>query len=118
MAILATQFPIYQPAMRIIDSITNAFPAAVTTSFDHQYITGTIVRLYVPLGFGMVQANEKEGTITVTGATTFTVDIDTTQMDPFTTPPVFPEDRQSAQVVPTGEISSTLLAATRNVLPY
>lgn len=118
MAILATQYPIYKPAMRIITDITNAFPASVTTSFDHLYITGTIVRLYVPTGFGMVQANHLQGLITVTGDTTFTIDIDTTYFDVFAAPVVFPYDRQSSMVVPIGEDNSILLAATQNVLPY
>lgn len=86
MAILATQFPVYQPAMRIISSITNADPAVVTTTFNHQYQSGLIVRLNVPLGYGMQQANQLYGPIMVTGDTTFTIDIDTTFFDPLVVP--------------------------------
>lgn len=118
MAILAIERPTYQPAMRIIETITNANPAVVTTTFDHNYLSGTIVRLLFPLGYGMEQAHELQGVITVTGDTTFSIAIDTTFFSPFTTPATFPEDRQYPQVVPIGEVSSTLRAATRNVLPY
>ena len=45
MAIQAYPFPVFQPAMRVISSITNGFPAVVTTTFDHQYISGTVMRL-------------------------------------------------------------------------
>lgn len=108
--------PRYQPAMRIVTAITNANPAAVTTSFDHDYNTGMIVRLYVPKGYGMLQADRLEGTITVTGTTTFTIDIDTTLFDSFTTPGGSPWYINSySQVVPTGEINSTIANATRNV---
>jgi hypothetical protein len=41
------------------------------------------MRLNIPKGYGMQQANQLQGEITVTGDTTFTIDIDTTQMDPF-----------------------------------
>jgi hypothetical protein len=116
MPILALTDPMYQPAMRIITNITNGNPAIVTTSFDHNYLTGTIVCLYVPNGFGMVQANELTGTIIVIGNTTFTIDINTLPFDVFTIPVTFPEDRQSCQVVPIGENNNMLTAATDNIL--
>lgn len=118
MATLAVANPIYQPAMRIIDSITNTYPAVVTTTFDHQYISGTIIRLIIPLGYGMTQANQLFGSITVTGDTTFEIDIDTTSFDAFAAPASYPEDQQYAQCVPIAEDNDTLLAATQNVLPY
>ena len=69
MAILATQYPVYQPAMRIVTAITNANPAVITTSFAHQYDTGLIVRFVIPLGFGMYELNQKQGTIIVINKT-------------------------------------------------
>lgn len=118
MAVLAIQRPVFKPAMRIISAITNSFPATVTTSFDHNYVTGTIVRLNIPPGFGMLQANQLIGPVTVTGDTTFTIPIDTTYFDVFATPATFPQSYQHAQVTPVGEINSLLTEATRNVLPY
>lgn len=118
MAILANTRPIYQPAMRIISSITNDFPALVTTTFNHQYSTGMIIRLNIPQGFGMQEANQLYGPITVTGDTTFTIDIDTTNMDPYEAPTDFPFSYQYGQTTPMAEINSTILYATRNILPY
>lgn len=115
MPILAIEDPRYQPAMRIISAFTNANPAVITTSFDHDYITGTIVRLKIPDGYGILQANNLEGTITVTGNTTFTIDIDSTGFDVFAVPATFPDSYQHPQVVPTGEINSILTAATDNI---
>lgn len=116
--ISAYQFPVFKPAMRIISAITNGFPATVTTTFDHGYISGTIVRLDIPPGFGMVQANQQFGPITVTGNTTFTIPIDTTFYDAFAAPSTFPENYQQAQCVPIGENNDILTAAVQNVLPY
>lgn len=118
MAILAIQNPTYKPAMRVISAITNANPAAITTTFDHNYVTGTVVRLHIPPGYGILQANELFGEITVTGDTTFTIDIDTSTFDAYTTPASFPENKQYAQVVPIGENNSILTASVQNVLPY
>jgi len=118
MAILAIANPTYKPSMRIISAITNAFPAAITTTFNHNYVTGTVVRLFVPAGYGMLEAHELFGPITVTGDTTFTVKIDTTNFGVYITPSGFPDNAQYAQVVPIGEINSILTAATENALPY
>jgi len=115
----ANPLPTFQRAMRVISAITKANPAAVTTTFAHQYATGDIVRIDVPLGFGMQQINQQTGTITVTGSTTFTITIDTTSYDAFVVPS-FPvgQAHQDAQVVPVGEINANLQSATQNVLPY
>jgi len=118
MAILAVESPTIQPAMRIISDLSNGNPATVTTTFAHDYVTGTIVRLFLPSGYGMDQANQQQGTITVTSTTQFTIDIDTTLFEAFTTPVDFPETQQYPQVVPIGEINSILSAAAENVLPY
>jgi hypothetical protein len=104
--------------MRVIAAITNANPTEVTTTFAHQYITGTIVILDLPVSSGMQQINQKFGPITVTGLTTFTIPIDSTQYDLFMIPASFPPTYQDAQVIPFGENNDMLRAATKNVLPY
>ncbi len=113
----AYRFPTFQPAMRLVVAITNAAAAQVTTSFEHNYETGDIVRLIVPDGYGMVQVNGLKGTIEVNSPTTFLIDIDTTYFDPFVIPPdPSPQVITVAQVVPIGEVNSKLTQATRNVL--
>lgn len=111
--------PIYQPAMRLIAAITTENPAEVTTTFAHQYETGLVVRLDIPQACGMPQANGQTGAITVTADTTFLIDIDSTNYQPF----VIPDDPPPyvnicAQVVPVGEVNEQLDQATRNVLPF
>jgi hypothetical protein len=119
----AQQFPVFQRAMRNILSITQAQNALITTTFDginpgnHQYSTGLIARLYVPDGFGMVQANHLEGVVTVINDTQFTMPIDSTNFDVFVVPSFQPGAFGTpAQVVPVGEINSILTESTQNVL--
>ena len=121
----AQPFPVFQRAMRNILSITQDENALVTTTFDgvnpgnHQYSTGLIARLYVPAGFGMVQANQLSGAITVVNDTQFTIAINTTTFDAFVVPDYRPGAFGTpAQVVPIGEVNSILTEATQNVLPY
>lgn len=118
-------YPMFQRAMRNILSITNAENTLVTTTFDginpgkHQYSTGLIVRLFIPYGFGMVQANELYAPITVVNDTQFTMPIDTTNFDAFVVPAYQPGAFGTpAQAIPTGEVNDILTEATQNVLPY
>ncbi len=115
----AARNPIFQPAMRIITAISNSGPVQITTSFAHQYLTGLIVRIDIPLNYGMELLNQAYGPITVTGATTFTMDFDTTTLQPFVVPPLNPgHNYTGAQVVPIGSVDLTYPAlATKNVLP-
>lgn len=110
--------PDFLPAMRLIASITNAYPALVTTTFAHGYTTGIIARIHIPTVCGMRELNNYVGPITVTGATTFTINVDTAQFEPFAIPvaPIPPWADTCAQVIPVGEINSTLDESTRNVL--
>jgi hypothetical protein len=113
----AQRFPVYQPAMRVIAAITNSFPVTITTTFNHQYVSGLIVRIDVPPGLGIQQLNQQFGPITVTSNTTFTIPIDTTNYDVFILPTA-DNGYQDAQSVPIGEVNDMLSAATQNVLPY
>lgn len=108
--------PVFQPAMRVIAAITNAFPAVVTTTINHQYITGTIIRFNITKGHGMTQANQQFGPIVVLSPTTFSIAIDTTYYDPFFIPSLL--KYTCSQCIPIGEVNGILTAAEQNVLPY
>ncbi len=115
MSIQAQLYPVYQPALRIITQITNDFPAIVTTSFANQYQTGLVVRLIIPSGFGMEEADQKFGNITIIDATSFYINIDTRYFRTFSVPS---SHSQYAQSIPIGEINSTVYLATKNALSY
>ncbi len=107
----------FMPAYRDIINITNAPEAVVTTTFAHGYLDGAIVRIYIPLNFGMQQINEMQGSITVLSPTTFSITIDSTQMDPFSIPPIQPGwNLTPAHVVNVGEDNDHLDSSFRNIL--
>lgn len=112
---VAYQYPDFQPAMRQIAAITNANPAIVTTTFNHNYLTGTIIRLDINPGSGMAQANQLFAPIIRLSPTTFSIAIDTTQMDPFVVPS---PNLQPSQTIAIGEVALQLNAAEYNVLPF
>jgi hypothetical protein len=101
MADVALAYPVYQPAMRIVTSITNTYPAIVETGeltfpgwvitvtpFDHLYVDGMIIRLRVPYYYGMTQIDGLYGKIMRIDASHFSIDIDATHFDPFVIPPI------------------------------
>ena len=108
--------PLFQPAMRQIIAITQAKDALVTTFQPHLYVSGTIVRFYIPdnyhgPSYGMPQINHMTSEITIVSPTTFTVEINTLAFEPFILPA---NPTQYAQVVPIAENNAQLNAAEHN----
>ena len=119
----AQQNPVYFPAVRDVLSITNAFPAVVTTTYDgvnpgnHGYQTGVILRMNIPEFFGMQALNKRVSSIMVLSPSTFSINIDTTGLDPFVIPPAQPGHAYTAaQVTPIGETSDILTMSFVNQL--
>ena len=107
--------PRYQPAMRLISSITQANPVVIETSFAHDYVTGLIIRINVPAYYGMRQIDKHVGKITVLSPTTFSMDLDTSKYDPFAVPASPPYYNQTATCVPVGNVLNVYDVAVRNV---
>jgi len=113
--------PTFQPALRLISSITQSNPVVITTSFDHDYISGTIVRINIPLPlvYGMPEIDKLFGPITVTGTDIFTMPIDTTRFQALVIPGIDAAHTYAyPYVTAIGELTSILTAAVQNVLPY
>lgn len=109
-------FP-WLPGTATIVSISNAFPALITTAQPHGYSSGFNVRIVFPFpytsAFGMVQIDEQIGTIEVLSPTSFTISIDTTNYDPFTIGTTL----QSPQVIPIGQYTNTDIDDSSQVNP-
>jgi len=105
----------FQPGSKVITAITQTDPIVVTTSLVHRYIDGMIVRLLVPEEYGMPQANNLVGEITVTGVQNFSLSVNGSLFQAFVVPVTVP--LTPAQVVPVGENNGILTAACQNVLP-
>ena len=114
MSISPVQNPMYQPAMREIAAIAKGQVTTITTTFNHNYQDGLIVRIDIPLNYGMAQLNGQQGQLTRIDATQFSIPINSLRYDTFVIPATTP---QSPQVIPIGEDSLQVWQATRNVLP-
>ena len=108
----------WTPVSRIITNITQANPGVVTTSQPHGFLNGLYVRIDMfpkPSLYGMTQVNNQIYLITVIDTTNFSIDVNTTGFDTF----IAGTNPQSPQVIPVGEVATTLQNLERNTLtPY
>jgi hypothetical protein len=116
-SIVAPTIPLipFTPQARVIANITNANPAVVTTSDPHGYLSLLLIRFFLPAPtyFGMQALNSHVYQITVLSPTTFSVPVDTSKLDAFTTSGT----EQVPQTTPTAENAFILYQAERNALP-
>lgn len=79
------------PSALEITAITNSKPMIVTTEADpvnqqNNYISGQLVRLFIPYGYGMQQANGMTAKILLVAGNDFTLDVNSTNFDTFSVP--------------------------------
>jgi hypothetical protein len=63
----------FVPGHVLVTGITQAIPAVVTCSTDHNLTTGQIVRLNIPKAYGMQDLNNRLVQITDLSTTTFSI---------------------------------------------
>lgn len=90
---------VFTPIRHLIDSVTNASNALVTTSSDHDFEVNQLVRLHVPQSYGMTLNTVEVKILTIPASDSFTVNLDTTALDSFVTPST-PPAYTEAHVVP------------------
>lgn len=80
------------PSSLLITAITQSAPMMITISIGNPasdantYIVGMAVRLFVPISYGMFQANNLVGTIIAINSLNFTLNLDSSLFDPFVIP--------------------------------
>lgn len=91
-----------------IIAITRSNPMTITVQIENPttqantYIVGMAVRLFVPYTYGMFQAHYLIGTIKAINGNTWTLNIDSSQFDPFVIPA---SGEQPATIAPNGSIN-------------
>lgn len=121
----------FYPYQKAIFNIVRGNPTSIATVGAHNFINGLVVRIDIPPppalpgpGFppippgsvakGMYQLNGTLAPITVTGANTFTIPVDSTGFEPFVSSFTPVNDAYVAQVIPVAEDALTLTSATHN----
>lgn len=86
--------------IRVIASITNANPAVVTTTENHEYVTGMNVRFQIPSSFGMNQLNAANAQVEVIDPISFSINVNTSNMNSFAYPSPLPNAFDNPVVIP------------------
>lgn len=85
---------------KTIDSVSQSFPAVITTTTNHGYTAGIRVRFNIPGIFGMVQLNDVESQVLSVTNNSLTVNVDSSNFTPFAYPSPLPEAYTPPVVVP------------------
>ena len=115
--------PVIQiPSSLQITNITQSAPMIVSveianpTTEANIYIVGMAIRLFVPVTFGMIQANNLVGTITAINGLNFTLNLDSSLFDPFVIPTGNVE--QPATIAPFGSRNLQYTNGTSEFVPF
>ncbi len=103
------QSQFYQPQRFVISDITRGITTLVTTSVDHDYVIGQLIRFILPSLYGTYQINEVQGyVISIPGDNQVVVDIDSRFMDAFISSPSIPINQAYtvAQILAIGDIAN------------
>lgn len=85
---------------KAIASITNSFPMVLTTTEDHKYYPGILVRFQIPNQFGMVQLNDSVAQVLQVTNNSLTINVDSSNFTPFAYPSPVPEAYTPPTVIP------------------
>jgi len=71
------------PNLQYISNITQAFPAVVTFTTNHNFIVGEWISFRIPPPNGMIQLNNQKALIVAITPTTVSINVDTKQFYAF-----------------------------------
>jgi hypothetical protein len=86
--------------VRSIASITQGFPAVVTTTVDHEYVSGMDVTFQISPQFGMTQLNGLDIQVLSVTNNSLSINIDTSNFTPFAYPSPLPNAYTLPSVIP------------------
>lgn len=78
------------PMALLITAITQSMPMVITAILGadqvNNYVVGQLINLFIPADYGMQQANGLQPQITAINGLQFTVNVDSSNFDAFTSP--------------------------------
>jgi hypothetical protein len=96
----------------VISGLIFGINTTVTTTVDHNYVIGQLIRLLIPSAYGSVQLNEQLGYVTAIPATNqVIVTINSTNANPFIASPPSWATTQ-AQILAVGDVNTGYIDPT------
>lgn len=95
----------YRPSLFYISAISTGPTTTITTSVNHNYVIGQLVRLLIPERYGSRQLNEQQAyVISIPSANQVTLDLYSVGVTAFVASPMFGPTRP--QIVAVGDINT------------
>jgi hypothetical protein len=111
----------FVPSFYYVSNITNANPAVVTTTTDHNFQTGMVARMRIPYLYGMQQMNNQIYSVSVLSSTSVSlqytqvpvaVNVDSTFFDTY----VNAAQKNTPQIVAVGAGPTPVFGTVRQTL--
>lgn len=109
----------FQPSQFVISAITMGVITTVTTSVNHNYVIGQLVRLLIPSKYGSRGLNEQLGlVISIPAPNQVVLNINSLGIDPFIASPTFLpfQSKTLPQIVAVGDNNSGIISTNGRVL--
>jgi len=105
----------YQPSQFFISAVSLGINTTVTTTVNHNYVIGQLVRLLIPYGYGCRQLNQQEGyVLSIPAANQVLISLDSSKnVDNFTNPGY----RQQPQIVAVGDVNTGIISSIGTNIP-
>lgn len=95
----------YAPRLYFISALSEGVSTIVTTSVNHDFVVGQLIRLLIPPTYGASQLNGQQGYVTsIPAANQVVVNINSTQANAFIPTPTYGPTQP--QIVPIGDINT------------
>lgn len=95
----------YQPSVFTISALARGIQTTITTSVDHNYVVGQLVRLLIPSFYGSFQLNGQDGYVnSIPAANQVVVGINSTQANAFISSPTY--GPTPPQIVAVGDVNT------------
>ncbi len=106
----------FKPSRFVISALTIGPTTTVTTSVDHNYVIGQLVRLLIQPTYGAYPLNEKVGyVIEIPSADEVVITIDSVGANPFISSPTY--GPTEPQIVAIGDINTGVISSTGRFIP-
>ncbi len=101
----------FMPSMFFIEDILRGVSTLVTTSSNHNYVIGQLVRLLIPFGYGSRQLDGKQGyVVSIPSFSQVLVNINSQVCDAFIPNPSI--EKTKAQILAIGDINTGIISST------
>ncbi len=107
----------FAPKAFSIEEITRGLTTTITTSEDHDYVIGQLIRTIIPMFYGMRELNEVQSyVISIPASDQVVIDVDSRSFNAFISSPTFA--LQTPYILAIGDVNTGYVSNTGRTVPF